>query len=227
MKHLKLIAIDMDGVALPDTFSPVIFNLVKKWGGEYTAVVERNVFSQRRNDAASFLKTHFNREESIPQILDIYFNERDLYLESNPISPIKELKEFLERLQSLKLKIIAYGGLEKDHFNKELKEYNHFFDGEKYICTNDFRPGIKEIIVDHYKHGFSNVLFIDDVNKVAEEAKKLNVPFIGLPSNFSNGYQKKEMERTGVKYLIENLQEVNEPMLRKIDNDVENKRIWG
>ncbi len=33
MKRAKLIAVDIDGVILKDTFSPVLFNLIKKRGG--------------------------------------------------------------------------------------------------------------------------------------------------------------------------------------------------
>lgn len=44
MKRAKLIAVDIDGVILKDTFSPVLFNLIKKRGGVYDRETERNIF---------------------------------------------------------------------------------------------------------------------------------------------------------------------------------------
>ncbi|MDO8139594.1 hypothetical protein [Streptococcus mutans] len=48
MNRLKLIACDIDGVLLEDTFSPVLRNLAKKYNVDYTAELENNTFSQKR-----------------------------------------------------------------------------------------------------------------------------------------------------------------------------------
>ena len=222
-----MIALDIDGVALHDTFSPVIYLLVKKWGGEYSREIERNVFSQTRNKAASYLIETFNLNMSTDELIKLYFNERALYLKENEHGPIEGLQDFLNRLREMQLKIICYGGLDKKHFDKEMGNYEEYFDGEKYICTNDFRPGVKEIVSDIYALPFENVLFIDDVNRVAEEAKKRNSPFVGVPSHFQYGFQKEDMIKTGVKYIVESIRDIDYSLLNSIDSDVSSGRIWS
>ena len=73
-------------------------------------------------------------------------------------------------MANLDVRLVYYGGLPEEKITDEFKQYKHYF--EKYICTNDFRPGIKEIIKDFYGLEFNQVLFIDDVNTVAEVAKR-------------------------------------------------------
>jgi hypothetical protein len=226
MKCLKLVALDIDGVALNDTFSPVIYNLVKKWGGEYSPEVERNVFSQKRTNAAAYLKKKFNLPLEIDEIISRYFHERELYLKNNPIKVSAFLKDFLDLCGNLNLKIISYGGLDKSHFYQFLKDYANYFDGEKYICTNDFRPGITEIVKTFYQLEFKNVLFIDDVNKVAEEARRLNVPFIGVPSDFAYGFQKQEMIRSGVRHIVSGLEHIDMNSIKLIDNEANEGKLW-
>ena len=41
MRTLRLIAVDIDGVLLEDTFSPVIRNFITKHGIEYTKEIEK------------------------------------------------------------------------------------------------------------------------------------------------------------------------------------------
>ncbi|KAF6625255.1 hypothetical protein MF628_005275 [Paenibacillus polymyxa] len=47
MNTIRLIACDVDGILLTDTFSPVLKSLVKKAGMPYTREIERNVFSRQ------------------------------------------------------------------------------------------------------------------------------------------------------------------------------------
>ena len=226
LKSIQLIALDIDGVALKDTFSPVIFSLVKKWGFEYTAEIERNVFSQSQNKAARYLIDKFHLNLTEKELLELYFLERKTYLETHDGGIIDGLEDFLKLAQNLDLPIICYGGLEKNHFIEKLSKLAHYFDGNQYICTNDFRPGIKEIVTKFYNYKYNEVLFIDDVNKVAEEAKSLGVPFIGIPSNFHNGFQKQAMLNTGVKYIVNSIKEINETLIRKIDLDNIKNELW-
>jgi len=220
------VALDIDGVALFDTFSPVIYLLVKKWGGEYTRDIERNVFSQQRKKAAAYLINAFDLQMSNDELIRTYFEERDEYLKKFENGPVPGLREFLERLKLAGLKIVCYGGLEKEHFYKEMAEYTDFFDGEKYICTNDIRPGIKEIVTDYYGLKYENVLFIDDVSRVAEEAKSKNVPFIGVPSDFKHGFQERDMRLAGVKYMVSSIRDIDYSLLEQIDEDAASGSLW-
>jgi len=227
LKTLKLVALDLDGVALHDTFSPVIRSLLQKWGIEYGAEIENNVFSQPRRQAALYLKQKYSLPYSGDEIIRRYFQERSEYLHNHPHGPVPGLEEFLERIKSAGVKLISYGGLEKDHFTRELDGLIDYFDDERYICTNDFRPGIKEIVTEFYHYDYREVLFIDDVNRVAIEAKKHDTPFIGVPSSFEYGFQREEMLRTGVKYLFESIREIDESVLSSVDRDAANGAVWG
>ncbi|MES0490697.1 MAG: hypothetical protein ABUK01_11925 [Leptospirales bacterium] len=226
LKCLSLVALDLDGVALPDTFSPIIYLLVKKLGIEYTSEVERNVFSQQRQKAAAYLNDTFNLQMSNDELIRLYFEERSAYLKNFEHGPVPGLKEFLECVKTAGLKVVCYGGLEKGHFDKEMAEFTEYFDGEKYICTNDIRPGIRQIVNDYYGLNYENVLFIDDVSRVAEEAKSKNVPFIGVPSNFKHGFQRQDMLRVGVKHIVSSIREIDYRLLEQMDNDAVTGLLW-
>lgn len=225
-KCIKLVALNIDGVAIPDTFSPVIHTLVNHFDGEYTRDIERNVFSQKQEKAAEYLIEKLRLTLSIPELIKLYFEQRDSYLRENPIHPVAGLKIFLKDLKELDLQIICYGGLDISHFHKEMGAFVDYFDGQRYICTNDFRPGMREIVRDYHGMEYENVLFIDDVNRVAEEAKSLNIPFIGIPSSFAYGYQKSDMEETGVKYIVSSIHDVDKQLILKIDKEIVENTLW-
>ena len=137
---------------------------------------------------------------------------------------MKEFSELLELLATLDVRLVYYGGLPEDKITDDFKKYEHYF--EQYICTNDFRPGIKEITKDFYRLEFHQVLFIDDVNTVAENARINNVPFIGIPSNFSWGFQRQDMITTKVKYLLNSAKEIDIELLGRIDYEASVGTIW-
>ncbi|MEH7454670.1 HAD family hydrolase [Gottfriedia acidiceleris] len=223
MEAIKLIACDIDGVLLEDTFSPVLRILAEKYGVDYTAELENNTFSQRRDDAAAYLKSYlgFPEETTTKEIIDEYFKERKKFMQEDENPIISGVPEFLEMLKSLNVKLVCYGGLEEKMIDLRFRPYFKYFD--QYICTNSFRPGLKEITKEIYGLDFSEVLFIDDVNRVAEEAKKYQIPFIGVPAQHTWGFQEKEMKNTGVKYLVKSVKEITKDYLEKIDLD---KAIW-
>ncbi|WWL94768.1 hypothetical protein V6R94_05145 [Pediococcus acidilactici] len=88
---LELIAVDIDGVLLEDTFSPVLYRLTQKFHVAYTKELENNTFSQKRKNAALYLKQALNlpKDTSLDQVLNMYFEERTRYLadegHDNPI----------------------------------------------------------------------------------------------------------------------------------------------
>lgn len=222
MNRLKLIACDIDGVLLEDTFSPVLRNLAKKYNVDYTAELENNTFSQKRKEAAEFLRKYFKIFNKVTneEILHEYFEERNKFLKDDRNPIIDGVPEFLNMLTTLDVKLVCYGGLDESEIDDRFKPYLKYFDC--YICTNSFRPGVKEI-VKKYDLQFNEVLFIDDVNRVVEEAKKYNIPFIGVPASYSWGFQSKEMEKTGVKYTVHSVSEISKNYLDQIDSD---NSIW-
>jgi FMN phosphatase YigB (HAD superfamily) len=216
MKNIKLIACDIDGVLVTDTFSPVLHNLIVERGFEYTRDIERNVFSRSRQEGREYLINKFNMD-----VKGVFFPAREKYLKTHSHGVIEGVAEFLELLSSLDVKLVCYGGLAEGNIIDEFKEYMHYF--EKYICTNDFRPGIKEITQDIYGLEFNQVLFIDDVNTVSEVAKSHNAPFIGIPSGW---FQREDMVATKVKYILNSVNDINKELLEKIDYEASMGTIW-
>lgn len=222
MKTIKLIAVDIDGILLKDTFSPVLHNFVLKFGTEYTRDLERNLFSRPQQEAARYLSKLVGHGSAT--LLEKYFEERQQYLKSNDGGLNEGVPELLELLSHLKVRLVYYGGLPEEEFIDRFQNYQHYF--ERYICTNHFRPGIQEITKDFYGLEFHQVLFIDDVNTVAEVAKINNVPFIGIPSNFPWGFQRQDMIATKVKYLLNSVKEIDLELLERIDAEASVETIW-
>jgi len=86
---------------------------------------------------------------------------------------------------------------------------------------------LREITKDFYDLEYNQVLFIDDVNTVAEAAKSLNVPFIGIPAAFSWGFQREDMISTGVKYMLNSIRDIDKELLVQIDREAAAGTIWG
>ncbi|MET9320706.1 HAD family phosphatase [Streptomyces sp. NPDC003038] len=225
--HLRLAAVNIDGVLLNDTFSPVIHHFVTSRGGVYDADVERSVFSQSQTVAARALGAAAGVDWSPRKVLDVYFEERAAYLADHPLQVMPGAEELLHRLRGLGLRTICYGGLDKRHFDTYLGRYAHLFDGPGYICTNDFRPGIHEIAADTFGLDYDRALFIDDVARVSEAARDLRVPFIGHPSDFEHGFQARLMRDAGVRHVVGSLGEIDEELLRRLDAEAAVGRAWA
>ncbi|MGW5852242.1 HAD family hydrolase [Streptomyces sp. NPDC055254] len=225
--HLRLAAVNIDGVLLNDTFSPVIHRFITSRGGVYSADVERSIFSQNRLAAGRALGAAAGVDWAPEKVLDVYFEERAAYLAEHPLQLLPGAEELLNRLRSLGLRTICYGGLDKRHFDTYLGRHAHLFDAPGYICTNDFRPGIREIAVDAFGLDYDRVVFVDDVARVAEASRDLRVPFIGHPSGFEHGFQAQLMRDAGVRHLVRSLDEIDETLLRAIDAEAAEGLAWA
>ncbi|GAA2257596.1 HAD family hydrolase [Streptomyces amakusaensis] len=226
-QQIRLVAVNIDGVLLNDTFSPVIHGFVERRGGRYTAEVERDVFSQPQETALRALGRAAGLDRPVSELREAYFREREVYLEGDPVRLLDGAVDLLLRLRSLGLRTICYGGLDRSHFDRFLGAWSHLFDEPRYICTNGFRPGIAEITVDLFGLGYDQVLFIDDVARVAEEAKKLGVAFIGHPSGFEHGFQTAMMVETGVRHLVGSLAEIDEALLGTVNAEAAAGTSWS
>ncbi|WP_308368544.1 HAD family phosphatase [Streptomyces sp. ISL-36] len=227
LRQISLAAVNIDGVLLNDTFSPVIHRFVTSRGGRYDAEVEREIFSQPQLIAAKALGAAAGLDASPADVLTAYFEEREAHLAEHPLRLLDGAVELLHRLRGLGLRTVCYGGLDKTHFDRHLRELAHLFDGPGYVCTNDFRPGVHEITTEVFGLRHDQALFIDDVARVAEAAKELGVPFIGHPSDFAHGFQGELMRRAGVRHLVGSLDEIDEPLLRTLDAEAAAGRVWN
>ncbi|GGT28650.1 HAD family hydrolase [Streptomyces purpureus] len=225
LRHLRLAAVNIDGVLLNDTFSPVIHHFVTSRGGRYDAEVEREIFSQTQLTAAAALGAAAGVDLTPQEVVTAYFEERAAYLAAHPVRVLDGATELLTLLRALGLRTVCYGGLDKAHFDHHLRAQAGLFDDPGYVCTNDFRPGLHEITgIFGLRH--DQVLFIDDVARVGEAAKELGTAFVGHPSDFAHGFQGELMRRAGVRHVVGKLGEIDEPLLRRIDAEAAAGRSW-
>ena len=216
--RLRLAAVNIDGVLLNDTFSPVLHRFVTSRGGAYTADLERRVFSQNRELAAHALSAALPRPIPPEQVLRDYFAEREAYLREHPVEVTPGAVRMLQRLRAAGLTTVCYGGLSGEHFTTHLGRYRHLFDPPEYVCTNAFRPGLREITA-MFGLDYAEVVFIDDVASVAEAARSLGAAFIGHPSNFPHSHQAALMREAGARHVVASLDAVDAPLLHSLDTE--------
>ncbi|MGA5521103.1 HAD family phosphatase [Streptomyces pseudogriseolus] len=226
LRTLRAAAVNIDGVLLNDTFSPVIHRLVVRHGLTYTAELERAFLSQPQLTAARAFAEATGSTASPQDVLSAYFAERERHVRRHPLVLLDGAVALLRRLRSLGLEIVCYGGLDKSHFDRHLGPWASLFTGPRYVCTNDFRPGVREITQDVLGRDFAQVLFIDDVAAVAERARELDVPFIGHPSSFPYGFQRRLMREAGVRHIVPDLSGIDEALLRAVDQESGEGGVW-
>jgi hypothetical protein len=225
-ERLKLAALNIDGVLLNDTFSPVIHHFVVSRGGRYTADLERSVFSQQQAVAGRNMAAAVPGGLTGPEALAAYFEERDAYVARHPVRLNSGAITLVERLRTLGLRTVCYGGLSAEHFERFLGDHAALFDGPGYVCTNDFRPGVHEITTDVFGLRHDEALFVDDVARVAETARELGVGFIGHPTDFVHSHQPRLMREAGVRHLVDSLDAIDEPLLRTVDAELAHGTFW-
>ncbi|WP_335936549.1 HAD family hydrolase [Streptomyces sp. PTD5-9] len=252
IRQIRLAALNIDGVLLNDTFSPVIHGFLTRRGADYTADVERRIFSQPRHIAAREIASILGRapdraagsaptvapaptvtavhspapEPDSGDIMALYFEERASFLASHPVRITPGAIELVSRARALGLRTVCYGGLGKEHFDTFLGEHAGLFDGPGYICTDAFRPGIHEIATEFFGLDHDQVLVIDDVARVAEAARSLNMPFIGHPSSFEHGFQRELMREAGARHVVGSLDAIDEGLLALLDEEAAAGTVW-
>ncbi|MEU3412220.1 MULTISPECIES: HAD family hydrolase [unclassified Streptomyces] len=224
--RLRMAALNIDGVLLNDTFSPVIHHFVTSRGGTYSADLERRIFSQPREVAGRILADTCHMPTSPEETIAVYFEERERYLADHPVRVLDGAVDLLRRLRALGLRTVCYGGLDASHFERYLSDLADLFDAPRYVCTNDIRPGLYEIAVDVAGLACDEVVFIDDVARVAEAARELGAPFIGHPSDFAHGYQRQLMTEAGARHVVGSLDEIDDRLLRTIDAEARAGTLW-
>lgn len=212
-RKAKYIFLHFDGVVLENILAPLVYSIVKKLGGIYSAEIENNIFAISQKDAAKFLIDKLKLKLTEKEVISLYYSEREKFEKKHEIKKAKGLIPFFERLKNLNFKVISYGGASKDYFLKNTKDIALYFDDEKYIQTRDFRPGLKEITRSIYQLNVDEVVFIDEESSVARVAKELCIPFIGMDSGHSFSFQKQEMEKLNIQHIVSSLEEINEELL--------------
>ncbi|MFI8961061.1 HAD family hydrolase [Streptomyces sp. NPDC053493] len=218
LRHLRLCALNIDGVMLEDTFSPVIHHFLVSRGCAYTADLERSIFSQPRAIAGRLLAEAIGSSMTGEEALAAYFEERARYVAEHPVRVSDGAVELVGRLRAAGLATVCYGGLAKDHFDTFLGAHAALFDAPGYLCTDSFRPGLREI-AGAFGLAYDQVLVIDDVARVGEEAGRLGMPFVGHPSSFEHSFQRRLMTEAGVRHVVDSLHAVDDELLGVLDKE--------
>ncbi|MEU0102706.1 HAD family phosphatase [Streptomyces sp. NPDC006267] len=226
MNSLRLAALNIDGVLLNDTFSPVIHHFIVSRGGTYSAELERSVFSQPQHIAGRLLAAAAGGGMTGEEALSAYFEERAAHIARHPVTVTPGALGLLQRLRAAGLRTVCYGGLGKEHFDRHLGHYADLFDGPGYVCTNDFRPGLKEITKDVFRLRPGQALFVDDVARVADAAREFGAAFVGHPSDFVHSHQRELMREAGVRHLISGLDALDDALLHGIDREMGSGTFW-
>lgn len=222
--RLRLVALNIDGVLLGDSFGPVIRSLVTGCGVRYTAEIEGRVLSQPRRVASRELCRVLGWELTDEEMAARYFAARERYLAEHPLEVTCGALDLVRRVRSLGLATVCYGGLGREHFEEFFGAHAELFDGPGYVCTDGFRPGIREITAEVFGLSWRQVVFVDDVARVGEQARDLGVAFIGFPG--SGSFQGEAMRRAGVRHVVDRLDAIDERLLRVIDAECEAGACW-
>lgn len=116
-------------------------------------------------------------------------------------------------------------GLGREHFDRYLSHVAGFFDGPEYVCTDAFRPGVREI-AGLFGVGYGEALFIDDVARVGEAARAVGAGFIGVPTAYVHSFQRQLMREAGVRHTVSHLDEITEELLRRVEGEMAEGRLW-
>lgn len=226
LNKIKLVAVDVDGVLLTDTYSPAIKSFVEQHGGVYTPELERLVWGSPHIAGGHNMSLACKLPWSAQKTIEAFFHHHAKYIETNPSEIVPGAEGFLKLLQEFNVRVTSYGGRTKEYiFDKYMPSLGKYFDKDKpYIDTNSIRPGIMEITRDIFKLNFDEVLFIDDINRMAEVAKFYKTGFIGTPVT---AYQNEQMQETGVKYIVPSVKEITRDMLIKTDVELASGCHWS
>ncbi len=232
MKHIKLIAVDLDGPLLTDSFAPLLRQSCAFGGLTYSREMEDNMFSRNRKEATRYFMSCFgeNPPESLKgktheEMIADYFAFRAAFLQENPIALSEGAAGFMQMLGDLGVQLICYGGLDEDYMRRELGSHADVFDA--YVCTNDFRPGVREIVQDIAKVSPDSAVFIDDVNFVARHAREQGACFVGVPARTDWGWQRTGMLEDGVPHIVEHVGQIDMALLDRIDTQAAAGMFWS
>lgn len=217
MDSIRLIAVDIDGVLLVDTFSPVLRAMVVQRGGQYSRELERSMLSRNQREAARFVIDHLGLPVTEEELIAEYFRERAAFLATHHGGLLPGALAMLDALRASGAPLLCYGGLERRAVHPDFARCEGYF--SEYLCTNAFRPGVKEIVARANLRP-DQVLFLDDVNTVAEACRGLGCGFVGLPATEAWSWQRSDMAATGVRYCVSRPEEITPSMLEEIDHDV-------
>lgn len=228
LRKLRLVAIDVDGVLIDDTYLAVLDRFVTRHGGVYDDDAERGIVGLRDVVVAERIAQLCGLDQPATEILAAIYAEREEYLREHPIQVAGGAAEFLLSLRKLGVRAVAYGGRTREHtFDRYLGPLAELLDPEvPYVSVNEHRPGVDWIVREVIGCAFDEAVFIDDVSRVAFAARELGTGFIGFPSSPAHQRQRRFMADAGVRHFAGSLGEITPELLTRIDGELATSTHW-
>lgn len=218
-KKIRVIAVDTNGVLLNDVFANSIERFVTERGGRYTAELESIVLGAPSLAGGHALSVACGLPLTAQECIEAFLSwhrER-----SGPGSVFLQdaAPAFLQRISGLGARVTTYGGRPSSEMIPGfLAPCMQWLDtAVPYVDINDFRPGMKEIARDYFKCECDEILFIDDLSKVANASRALGSGFIGVPST---PHQRKLMLNRGFRHVFNSISEVTCSTLLEVDMEL-------
>lgn len=218
LEKIRHFAIDTNGVLLSDVYSTPIRTFVERHGGHYTADLERQILGSPHMAGGHIMALACNLPWTAMETIDAFLAEQAQYAARHPVQLAPGAVALLARLKETGTRITAYGGSTKAAiFDRYLAPVSEYFDADlPYIDMGHARPGMAEI---HRQTATSagELVFIDDLNRVAQVSKTLGCGFIGKPATL---YQKQQMQASGVRFICKDLDEIDQTLLQALDQSL-------
>ena len=124
-EDIKLIAVDIDGPLLTDSFAPLLKLSCEFYGLDYTKDMEDNMFSRNRAEATAYFRSQFKevpedlKGKTSEEMEQSYFEFRQNYLKENPITLAEGAEALMDLLPCLGVKLVCYGGLDEKYMRRD------------------------------------------------------------------------------------------------------------
>lgn len=227
-RKLRAVALDCDGVLIDDTYLAMIARFVTEHGGVYDAAAERNVIGLRDIVVAEKITRLCGLDQPPEETLKQLWTARQEYLAEHPIRVAEGARECLEALAKLPVRLVCYGGRTREHtFDHYLGDFVDLLDPDvPYVSINEHRPGVDHITRTVLGLSFDEIVFVDDVSRVADDARAHGAGFIGFPSSPAHARQREFMAASGVRHLASSLAELTPELLRIVDGELATSTHW-
>lgn len=227
-EKLRAVALDCDGVLVDDTYLAVIARFVTGHGGVYDAEAERDVIGLRDIVVAGKITRLCDLDQPPEKTLEQLWAARRAYLAEHPIRVADGARDCLEAFSKLPVRLVCYGGRTREHtFDRYLGDFVDLLDPEvPYVSINEHRPGVGHIARRVLGVGFDEIVFVDDVSRVAEDARAHGAGFIGFPAGPAHARQREFMAARGVRHLPVSLAELTPELLRTVDAELAASTHW-
>ncbi|WP_329047960.1 HAD family hydrolase [Amycolatopsis sp. NBC_01488] len=228
LRKLRAVALDCDGVLIDDTYLAMIARFVTDHGGTYDAAAERDVIGLRDIVVAEKVTRLCGLDQPAEETLKQLWAARQDHLAEHPIRVAEGARDCLEALGKLPVRLLCYGGRTREHtFDRYLGDLVGLLDPDvPYVSINEHRPGVDHIArtVLGAEHG--EVVFVDDVSRVAEDARAHGAGFIGFPAGPAHARQREFMIGYGVRHIATSLAELTPELLEIVDEELATSTHW-